>query len=99
MGASHHTELLCVPHVRAIATLKYFATGTYPFVGSASAEVKVTDSMTGQVLGAAASKRVGGGSVKAADQWDLGDAENALTHWAQQLTQRLASWTSGTPAA
>jgi hypothetical protein len=87
---------LVEPHVRAIATLKYLATGTFPFVGSASAEGKVTDSLTGQVLAAGVSKRVGGGSVKAADQWELGDAENALTYWAQQLATRLSSWASGT---
>ncbi|HBZ72622.1 MAG TPA: DUF3313 domain-containing protein, partial [Deltaproteobacteria bacterium] len=87
------------PHVRAVATLKYLATGTYPFVGSASAEGKATDSLTGQVLAAGVSKRVGGGSVKAADQWELGDAENALTYWAQLMAQQLSSWASGTPAS
>jgi Protein of unknown function (DUF3313) len=87
------------PHVRALATLKYLATGTFPFVGSAEAEGKITDSVTGQVLAAAVSKRVGGGSVKAADQWEWGDAENALTYWATQLTNRLSGWTSGTAAS
>ena len=86
---------LVEPHARALATLKYLSTGTYPFVGSAQAEGKATDSVTGQVLGAAVSKRVGGGSVKAADQWQWGDAENALTYWAQKITNLLASWTSG----
>src|SRR5262249_56639996 len=47
------------PHVRAVATLDYLATGSYPFVGSAQAEGKVTDSVTGQVLVAAVSKRLG----------------------------------------
>jgi len=54
------------PHVRAVATMKYLATGTYPFVGSASAGGKVTDALTGQVLAAAsaapASKRLISGS-------------------------------------
>jgi len=84
------------PHVRLLATLKYLATGTFPFVGSAQAEAKITDSMTGQVLAAGVSKRVGGGSVKAAAQWEWGDAENALTYWATQMATRLSSWTSGT---
>ena len=87
---------LIEPHVRAVATLKYLATGSFPFVGSAQAEAKITDSVTGQVLAAAVSKRIGGGSMKAADQWDLGDAENAITYWAQMTTNRLSSWTSGT---
>lgn len=90
---------LVEPHVRAVATLKYLATGTYPFVGSASAEAKITDSLTGQVLAAGVSKRVGGGSVKAADQWELGDAENALTYWAQLMATRLSSWASGSGAS
>jgi len=90
---------LVEPHVRAVATLKYLATGTYPFVGSASAEGKITDSLTGQVLAAGVSKRVGGGSVKAADQWELGDAENALTYWAQLIATQLSSWTSSGKAS
>jgi hypothetical protein len=84
------------PHVRLIASLKYLATGTFPFVGSAQAEAKISDSVTGKVLAAAVSKRVGGGSMKNADVWELGDAENALTYWAQMMTNRLSSWTSGT---
>jgi Protein of unknown function (DUF3313) len=84
------------PHVRALATLKYLATGTFPFIGSAQAEAKVTDSVSGQILAAAVSKRVGGGSPVAAAQWQLGDAENALNYWAEMTTNRLSSWTSGT---
>ena len=79
--------------------LKYLATGTFPFVGSAQAEAKITDSVTGQVLAAAVSKRVGGGNPKDAAQWELGDAENALTYWAQLTTTRLASWTAGGPTS
>lgn len=91
------TVSMVVPQARALASLKYLATGTYAFVGSAQAEAKITDSTTGLVLAAAVDKRVGGGSLKTAAQWQLGDAENAMTAWAQQLTTRLSSWTSGTP--
>jgi hypothetical protein len=87
------------PHVRMLATLKYLATGTFPFIGSAQAETKITDSVTGQVLAAAVSKRVGGGSLKDAAVWEWGDAEHALTYWATQMTTRLSSWTSGTAAS
>jgi hypothetical protein len=86
---------LIEPHVRALATLKYLATGTFPFVGSAQAEAKITDSVSGEVLAAAVSKRVGGGSPKDAAQWEWGDAENSITYWSQMTTTRLASWTSG----
>jgi hypothetical protein len=84
------------PHARAVATLKYLATGTFPFVGSAQAEAKITDSVSGQVLAAAVSKRVGGGSVSNVAVWEMGDAEHALTYWAEMMTNRLSSWTSGT---
>ena len=83
------------PHVRALATLKYLATGTFPFVGSAQAEAKVIDSVSGQVLAAAVSKRVGGGSLQNVSVWEMGDAEHALTYWAEMTTNRLSSWTSG----
>ena len=55
------------------------------------------DSVTHQVLAAAVDKRVGGGSLATAAQWQWGDAENAMTAWAAQLANRLSSWTSGTP--
>ncbi len=84
------------PHVRLLATLKYLATGSFPFVGSAEADAKISDSVTGQVLAAAVSKRIGGGSPKNVDVWELGDAENAITYWAQMTANRLSSWTSGT---
>ena len=87
---------MLIPQARALATLKYLATGTYAFVGSAQAEAKVIDSVSGQVLWAGVSKRVGGGSLKTAAQWEEGDAENAITYWATQMTTTLASWTSGT---
>lgn len=84
------------PHVRVLATLDYLATGTFPFIGSAQAEARISDSVTGEVLAAAVSKRVGGGSLKDAAVWELGDAEHALTYWAESMTKRLAAWTSGT---
>jgi hypothetical protein len=84
------------PHVRLIASLKYLATGSFPFVGSAEADAKITDSVTGHVLAAAVSKRIGGGSPKNVDVWELGDAEHAINYWAQLTTERLSSWTSGT---
>jgi len=91
------TISLIVPQARGLNTLKYLATGSYGFVGGAEAELKAMDSMTHQVLAAAVDKRIGGGGLKAAAQWQWGDAENAMNAWAEQLTTRLASWTSGTP--
>jgi hypothetical protein len=78
-----------VPQARALNTLKYAATGTYAFIGGAQAEAKLTDAVTGQLLAAAVDRRVGGGSIKAAAQWQWGDAENAMHTWATQVTERL----------
>ena len=58
------TVSMVIPQARALATLKYAATGTYAFVGSAQAEGKILDSVSGQVLAAGVDKRVGGGNLK-----------------------------------
>jgi len=84
-----------IPQARALNTLKYAATGTYAFIGGAQAEAKLTDAVTGQLLAGALDRRVGGGSLKAAAQWQWGDAENVMNHWATQVTERVYSWTSG----
>ena len=89
------TVSMVIPQARLLNTLKYAATGTYAFVGGAQAEGKVTDSVSGQVLAEAVDKRVGGGAVSTAAQWQWGDAENAMTAWATQMTDRLSAWTSG----
>jgi hypothetical protein len=89
------TISMLIPQARALATLKYLATGTYAFVGSAEAEAKVADSQTHQVLGAGVDKRVGGGALSTAAQWQWGDAENAITAWAKQLTSRLSELKAG----
>src|SRR5262245_15999566 len=84
-----------IPQARALSTLKYLATGTYPFIGGAEADAKMTDSQTGQLLGEWVDKRVGGGSIKTAAQWQWGDAENAMKEWATMAASKLSSWTSG----
>ena len=89
------TISMVVPQARALSTLKYLATGTYPFIGAAEAEAKMTDSQTGQLLGEWVDKRVGGGSIKTAAQWQWGDAENAMKEWATMAASKLSSWTSG----
>jgi len=90
------TISMLIPQARALATLKYIATDTYPFVGGAEAEAKITDSVSGMLLAAADDQRVGGGSIATAATWQWGDAERAADHWAEQTANRLSSWTSGT---
>ncbi|MBI3798501.1 MAG: DUF3313 domain-containing protein [Deltaproteobacteria bacterium] len=86
---------IIIPQARTLNTLKYLATGTYAFIGAAQAEMKLIDSVSGQVLAEAVDRRVGGGAISAAAQWQWGDAENAMKAWATQLTDRLSTWTSG----
>ena len=89
---------MIVPQAHMLANLKYLATGSMPFVGAAQAEAKITDSVSGQVLALAVDKRIGGGSFTTGFQWQWGDAENAVNHWAELMTDRLSAWTSGTAA-
>jgi hypothetical protein len=66
-------------------------TGTYPFVGSAQGEAKLTDSVSGQLLEAWADKRMGRASLKNVDVFWWGDAENAIDYWANGLDQGLVT--------
>jgi hypothetical protein len=89
---------MIVPQAHMLANLKYVATGTFPFVGGAQAEAKITDSVSGTLLAAAADKRIGGGSAVTGFQWQLGDAENAVDKWCEMAAERLSSWTTGAAA-
>jgi hypothetical protein len=87
---------MIVPQVHLLAGLKYLATGTFPFVGGAQVEGKITDSVSGDLLAAVADKRIGGGSMAAGFQWQWGDAENVIDKWCERTAERLSSWTTGT---
>jgi len=89
------TISMLIPQARVLATLKYVATGSYPFVGSAQGEAEVTDSVTGQVLVAGVDRRIGGGSLETAAQWQLGDAQNVMDNWAALTATRLADFHAG----
>ncbi len=86
---------MIVPQAHMISNLKYLATGTFPFVGAAQAEAKITDAVSGQVLALVVDRRIGGGSFAAGFQWQWGDAENAINKWSEMAAERLSSWTSG----
>jgi hypothetical protein len=88
-----------VPQARALGTLKQLATGSFPFVGGAQAEVKITDSVSGMVLAEAADRRIGTGAMRAGFQWQWGDAENAINAWSQQMNKKLIAWTTGKETA
>jgi hypothetical protein len=80
-----------VPQARALSLIKMAATGTYAFVGSATGEAKLTDSVSGQLLAAWADQRMGGASIKNIDVFQWGDAENAMNYWANGLDKRLVT--------
>jgi hypothetical protein len=89
------TITMVIPQARLLSTVKRGATGSYPFVGGAQAEFKLTDSLTGEVLAAGVDRRIGGGSVSTAAQWEWGDAENVMKAWAKLAADRLSAWTKG----
>lgn len=93
------TVTMAIPQARLLSTIKRGATGSYPFVGGAQAEFKITDSTTGGLLAAGVDRRIGGGSISTAAQWQWGDAENVMTEWAKTATQRLSGWAKGTAKA
>jgi hypothetical protein len=90
------TVSIVIPQIKLIgAAASVLREGKFPFAGSIQVAVKLTDSVTGEVLGAAVDRRVGGGSIKAAAQWEWGDAENAIDAWAKLSAERLHAYTSG----
>jgi hypothetical protein len=86
---------MVIPQVRLLGTGYYAVSGTYPFVGGAQAAFKATDAVTGQALAAGVDRRVGGGALQTAAQWQWGDAENVIKAWSQQLADGMYAYTSG----
>jgi Protein of unknown function (DUF3313) len=86
---------MVIPQARLLGTGYYAASGRYLFVGGGQAAFKATDAVTGQVLGAGVDRRIGGGALQTAAQWQWGDAENVIKAWAQQLADGMYAYTSG----
>jgi hypothetical protein len=89
------TITMVIPQARLLATLKRGITGSYPFVGGVQAEFKLTDSLTGEVLAAGVDRRIGGGNISTAAQWEWGDAENVMKAWSKLAAERLSALTKG----
>jgi hypothetical protein len=76
-----------VPTALAVATLKQLATGKAAFVGEASYEVKITDAVSGTLLGVAVDRRAGGKSLgKDLNTW--ADAQNIIEYWTDRAGYR-----------
>lgn len=72
-----------VPIGMALNLIKYTAVGKQSGVGEISAEMKITDAMTGELLAAALDRRVGGKELsKLWSSWN--NADKALLYWSQQ---------------
>jgi len=67
-----------------LSVVKYGATGKPSGVGEITAEIKFTDAMTGELLGAALDERVGDKSPQGIiDTWY--NADEALKYWAKRV--------------
>jgi hypothetical protein len=85
------TISVVVPQAHALNLIKYGLTGTYAFVGSATGEAKLTDSVSGQLLAAWADQQFGTAAVRNATVWQWGDADHAMEYWTMTLDQRLVT--------
>ena len=83
------TISVIVPQARVLNMAQSLATDSYAFVGSAEAEMKATDSVTGEVLAEAVDQRAGGMGIKSAASFEWGDAQNAMDYWAQRIPTRF----------
>ncbi len=77
-----------LPPVRLISEGKRLATGTHAFVGKASVELDIIDSVTNQRLAAAVDKRAGGKYYEGAlETW--ADVKQAADYWAEKINAKL----------
>jgi hypothetical protein len=77
-----------LPQARVLSAVRRLATGTHAFVGAATLEGELTDSVSGEVLMAAVDRRVGPKSVRGVSgSWS--DVEAAFDLWARRLRDRL----------
>ncbi len=83
------TISVVVPQVKVINLAQSMVTGSYAFVGSAEAEMKATDSVTGALLAEAVDQRAGGIGMKGAASFQWGDAQNAMDYWALKIPNRI----------
>jgi len=72
-----------MPIGMGLSAVRYVATGKQSGVGEISAEFKLTDAATGELLAAAVDRRVGGKALSGI--WDTWyNADEALKYWAQK---------------
>lgn len=83
-----------VPQARVLGEVKGMVTGVSAFAGSASAEMKITDAATGEVLAMAVDRRGGTKSLGGVtNSWN--DVEEAFRFWAEKVRWRLCKERGG----
>jgi len=83
-----------VPQTRLLSGMKSLGTGVSLFTGSASVEMKVTESETGALLVAAVDRRGGTKSLSGVtNSWN--DVEEAYRFWAEKVRYRACQWRGG----
>jgi hypothetical protein len=88
------TATSVVPQFRPIAGIQSLATGVSMFTGSASVEMKVTDSTIGTILFEAVDRRGGTKNLNGLNNsWN--DVNEAYRFWAEKARYRLCQWRSG----
>ena len=83
------TISVIVPQARVLNLAQSMATDSYAFVGSAEAEMKLTDSVNGILLAEAVDQRAGGMGINSAASFQWGDAQNAMDYWSQKIPNRI----------
>jgi len=83
-----------IPVGMALSLVKYTATGKQAGVGEITVEMKITDANTGELLGAALDRRVGGKELsKLWSGWH--NADDALQYWSKRLRFALCDMRGG----
>ena len=83
-----------IPQTRLLSGMKSLATGVSAFTGSASVEIKVTDTETGTLLLAAVDRRGGTKSLSGVtNSWN--DVEEAFRFWSEKVRYRACQWRGG----
>ncbi|HBP87154.1 MAG TPA: DUF3313 domain-containing protein [Nitrospirales bacterium] len=84
-----------VPQLRVLTGVKGLATGVSGFTGSASVEMKVTDSMDKSLLAAAVDRRGGTKNLRGlTNSWN--DVEESFRYWAEKVRWRACLLKGGT---
>jgi hypothetical protein len=80
-----NTMSTLIPVGMVLSAIKYGATGKQSGVGEITVEMKITDAASGELIGAALDRRVGGKQLtKLWSSWN--NADDALQYWAKKLS-------------